>query len=379
MSALPLLPLLQSPRRLLSSRAPWVLVAISMLVACSRQEPAPEQERSVQTITIGADSHPASAVYAGDIRARREIALGFLVSGRVQARLVEVGDAIKVGDPLLRLDPSDHELNAKAAYSQWQSAKRQQQQAVLDLARFERLVDKRYLPRHDYEQARLNLETSNEALEAADANYRLAQNQARYSRLMSTCAGVITAIDVEVGQVVQAGQVLIRVAENGARELVVSVPESRVDELHRASGLEVTLWAKPGQTYPGKLRELAPDTDSVTRTYSARISVLTDDSDVRLGMTGKLLVQLPTDGSLRRVPLSALVSKSGGHSVWIRDSTDGRVHARSVSVVRVDRNGVLIRSGLKDGETVVTAGVHRLHESQRVRLASESRAAVTES
>jgi RND family efflux transporter MFP subunit len=168
--------------------------------------------------------------------------------------------------------------------------------------------------------------------------------------------------------VVSAGQVVARIAEDGEREIIVSIPESRVDELRTARALTVELWADPQHRYTGRLRELAPDADAVTRTYSAKITVVGADDAVRLGMTAKLHVALPTKGTLRRLPLTAIFDPNGKPHVWIVDPKTARVSLRPVSLSHAEDDGVLVSRGLRDGEIVVTAGVNLLHAGQKVRM-----------
>src|SRR5262249_509983 len=152
---------------------------------------------------------------------------------------------------------------------------------------------------------------------AAEANWRVARNQASYATLKATTSGVITAVDAEAGQVVQAGQAVVHLAERGERELVVSVPESRGAGLQRARTMRLELWADAARREAGRLRELAPDTDAVTRTYAARISVLEPDAALQLGMTAKLVVELATGASLRQLPLTAINDVDGTPRVWV--------------------------------------------------------------
>jgi RND family efflux transporter MFP subunit len=174
----------------------------------------------------------------------------------------------------------------------------------------------------------------------------------------------------EAGQVVAPGQTVVTVAADGEREVAISIPEQRVDELRGAHRLVVSMWAYPGRTWNGKLRELAPDTDSVTRTYSARVTI--EDPDpalVRLGMTAS--VQAPdVDGKgAIRLPLTAIVDADGKRLVWVVDKQTLRVAPRQVTIGGAQNDTVLVTGGLAGGETVVTAGVHMLQSNQQVLLA----------
>jgi RND family efflux transporter MFP subunit len=354
-------------------------IGIALLGGCHKQVQSEESVRPVRIARVAAPAAAATAEYSGEVRARRETALGFQVGGRVQQRLVEVGQLVKAGTPLLRLDPSDAALNANASRSQLDSARSQFKQAELDFQRYEALAAKAYVSRYEYERAKLSRDTAAESYRTAEANWRLAANQSGYTVLRAPVAGVVTAIEVEAGQVVPEGRVAVRIAQDGERELVVSVPEGRVDELRRAHSLEVELWAGEGKRYAGRVRELAPDIDPVTRTYDARISILQADAAVRLGMTGKVLMQMPQEAALRKLPLTAIYDADGKTSVWVLDPADSRARLRHVQLATAQRDGVLVRSGLRDGDMVITAGVNLLHDGQKVRpLAAGSPAAPKE-
>jgi RND family efflux transporter MFP subunit len=339
--------------------------------ACGDQEGAPEEVRLVRTERIAANTAEIAAVYSGEVRARREADLGFMVSGRILRRHVEVGDRVEIGTRLFQIDATDASLNANASRSQVETARSQLRQAQDDYDRYVALGKSNYVSKADVEKMRLALETAQQTLRATQANYGVVANQTKYTTLRSTTSGIVTALEAEAGQVVQAGQVVVRVAQKGEREIAISVPESRVDELVGAKDLSVELWAEPGRRYRGRVREIAPATDEVTRTYSARVSVLDADERPRLGMTAKVLVPLRREQGLRRVPLTAIYDVDGTSKVWIVDAGTSRVAKRSVTIARAQKDGVLIGAGLRDGDIVVTAGVHLLHEGQKVRLSPD--------
>jgi len=342
------------------------------LSACGRSSEPVEDVRPVRTQHVSRHDIDNTATYSGEIRARHEASLGFLVSGRIQRRLVEVGDHVAVGQPLFQIDPTDTTLNANASRSQVESARVQYLKASHDYQRYVELGRSQFVSTSQVEQMRLAMETARESLRAAQANYGVTANQASYTTLRATTSGVVTSVAAEAGNVVAAGQVVVRIAERGEREIVISIPEARVDELRKARSLSIELWAVPGRFYNGRLRELAPDTDAVTRTYSARISIPDADDKVGLGMTGKLRLALDGDARLRRLPLTALYDVDGEPKVWVVDASTSRVQLRKVNVAQAQRDSVLISRGLRDGEVVVTAGANLLHAGQKVRSVDAS-------
>lgn len=355
--------------------SPALLLGACLLTACS-QPPVPQEDaRLVRTVRVASQDSALSATYSGEVSARREASLGFMVGGRIQKRLIEVGDVVRPGMPLFQLDPSDAVLNANASRTSVETARSQLAQAQSDYKRYAELVTMKYVSRADLEKAELTLRTAQQSLRSAEANYGVAANQASYTVLRAQVAGVVVALEAEAGQVVEAGRPVVRIAEQGEREVVVNIPESRVEELRLAPALRIELWANPQHPYIGRLRELAPDTDSVTRTYSARISIVDADAQVRLGMTAKVMVSLPPSSGLRRLPLTAIYDSDGRPGVWVVDPQTQRVSRRAVTLQQAQKQSVLVSAGLRDGDIVVTAGVNLLHEGQRVRTAAQGQSA----
>ncbi|MBV8466486.1 MAG: efflux RND transporter periplasmic adaptor subunit, partial [Burkholderiales bacterium] len=286
---------------------------------------------------------------------RREAPLGFRIGGQVTERYVELGQHVAAGQALFRLDGRDVALQTASAQSQLEKAR-------LDYERSKQLKEKGFISQASVDQTKA-------AFDVTQAQYKLAANQDGYAVLKAEHAGVVTALNAEVGQVVGAGQPVATVAEDGEREVAVSVPESRVDELRRAGQLDVTIWANPGKHYQGKLRDLAVDTDPATRTYAARITIAEPDDAVRLGMTAN--VTLPTaDGKQGyALPLTAIYDLDGQPKVWLVDGKSNRVSLHAVQIGAAHDESVLIDAGLKAGDIVVTAGAHLLHANELVRLA----------
>jgi RND family efflux transporter MFP subunit len=170
---------------------------------------------------------------------------------------------------------------------------------------------------------------------------------------------------------------VLTIAADGEREVIISIPESRVDELRKAKKMTVSLWANPGKTYNARLRELAPDTDEVTRTYAARVTVLDPDATLRLGMTASVHIPDVEGATTVRLPLTAVYDKEGKPLVWVVDPQTSHVVQRGVTLAAAENDTVLVADGLRDGEVVVTAGVHMLHEGQKVKVVVAPSAPVT--
>ena len=361
-------------------KLPWTaasLAAAILLGACGGPETEPYEEvRPVKTMVAGRQAGSVGASYSGEVVPRYESRLGFRVSGKIAARLVEVGSAVKRGQPLMRLDPEQEALRVTGASADVDAAKSRAAQARIDLQRTEQLLARQFASRAELDQNKLALDQAESQLRAALAQRDALVNQRGYTVLTADRDGVVTAITAEAGQVVPAGQTVVTLAADGEREVAISIPESRVDELRQARELLVSVWAHPGRSWAGVLRELAPGTDSVTRTYSARISIRdADPSVLRLGMTASVSAPNIEGSSAIRVPLTAIVDQKDKRQVWVVDPKTSRVALRDVKLGSAQDDTVLVAAGLADGETVVIAGVHMLQPGQSVKLAGAQLAA----
>ncbi|MES2127028.1 MAG: efflux RND transporter periplasmic adaptor subunit [Pseudomonadota bacterium] len=347
------------------------LIASQVLAACAPTTPAEHEEvRPVQTVIAGQAHGTVGATFSGEVKARYESQLGFRNGGKILARLVEVGSHVKRGQSLLQLDASQEQLVAAAAGADVDAAKSRVAQLRVDVKRTEQLLARQFASQAELDQQRLALDQAEAQLRSAQARQQYSHNQRGFDTLVADRDGVVSAIRAEAGQVVGAGQPVLTLAGDGEREVVISIPESRVDELRRAKGLSVSAWAHPGKTWKGSLRELAPDTDSVTRTYAARIAIADPDPELlRLGMTASVLAPDVDGGSAIRLPLTAIVDRNGQRLVWVVDEAKGRVSQREVTLGSAQNDSVLIRGGLVGGETIVSAGVHMLLQGQRVKSA----------
>ncbi|WP_227460633.1 efflux RND transporter periplasmic adaptor subunit [Cupriavidus pauculus] len=352
-----------------------IIAAASLLAACT-EKPAsePSDVRPVRTVVVGRSNGTIGANYSGEIRARYESQLGFRTAGKIVARMVEVGSHVKRGQPLLQLDPTQEALQVAAAGADADAARSRVAQARVDVKRTEQLLAQNFASQAELDQQRLVLSQAEAQLRSAQARQQLNANMRGFTTLVADRDGVVSAINAEAGQVVAAGQSIVTVAADGEREVSISVPESRVDELRKAQRLTITVWAHPEKSWNGKLRELAPDADSVTRTYSARISILDADADadpslLRLGMTASVMVPDADGSAALRVPLTAVVDHERSRQVWVVDPKTSRVSAREVKLGAAQNDSVMVVSGLTAGETVVSAGVHMLQPGQQVKVA----------
>ncbi len=344
-----------------------VLAAPAMLSGCEQKVSAPEAVRPVQTVVADSTHTAVGATYSGAVTARNQSNQGFRVTGSVVKRLVEVGQRVAVNQALLQLDPTSLDLNRQAAKAQLDAARSKAAQSKVNLDRDAQLLQQQFISQAEYDRDKVDLDTATSQTQMAQAQYDEATNQAGYGTLRAAVSGIITAIDVDVGQVVTAGKTAVTIAKDGDREVVIGVPESRVDQLREAKGLYVTLWANPEKKYEARLREIDPNADPTTRTYAGHVTVLDPDAAMLLGMTAYVHLPNVSQAAAIMLPLTAVIEKADGTYVWLVDPGTSTVSMHPVKVLTVQGNDALIGEGLNTGAVVVTAGANLLHPGQKVR------------
>lgn len=363
------------------NRLLWILLVLPLLGCNEKATPPAAQARSVLAHTVQAGSAAAQAEYSGEVRARHEISLAFRVGGKVTARLVDVGDRVAAGQVLARLDPADLMLSSSGAEANLAAAAADRSYAQAEVNRYRELRAQQFVSQALLDGKETALKAAEEKHRALAAQAGLAHNQRGYTELRADAAGVVAAVLAEAGQVVAAGQPVLKVARSGEKEVVVAVPENRVAELEgtapgsgKASGrpgeVAVILWAAPEKRYRGRVREVAPQADPVTRTYAAKVSILNADADVRLGQTARVSLQT-TSGGLALIPLGSVFQQGQQPAVWLLAPAGGqtsRVHLRPIQVAAWREDGVAVKAGLAEGERIVAAGAHKLVEGELVRV-----------
>ena len=346
-----------------------VLVLTALFAAGCDKAPAAktEEPRLVRALKVAPVAHTRTVEYPGEVRARYETRLAFRVPGKMIERLVEVGQRVRAGQPIARLDPHDLQLAAAGAQALVLQAESDKKLAAADLARYRELRAKNFISQAEFDRRQSLYDTAAARLEAVQAQARQAANQAGYALLGANTAGVITAIEAEAGQVVAAGQTVARLARPGEREIAIAVPESQRELLDDNSEYTVTLNALGGRSWRGRLREISPAADPATRTYGARISILQAGDEVELGMSARIAVSAAARDTRIALPVAAIYSKGDAPKVWIVDGAN-TVHLRPVKTDGLAGEQVLIDSGLAPGDTVVVAGAQLLREGERVRV-----------
>ena len=360
------MPLTHPPRR-----RQLAAVMLALLTAgCARPAPETDEVRPVRVMQIAPASTSAVAEFSGEVRPRIESRVGFQVAGRIVERKVEVGQRVAEGQVLAALDASDYQLGAEAARAQLAAAQVDRDQNRADFRRFQDLHRQGFISGAELDRRRALLDAAEARYTAAAAQSSVSGNQVAYAVLKALEDGVITSVDAEVGQVVAAGQSVVRIAQTGEKEVAIAIPENRLLALRAIRDVRVTLWAG-GAELQGRVREIAPAADPATRTYPTRITLLAPPPAVALGMTATVRFEAPLAQPVIALPLQALLREAGTTYVWKLDRDAGTVARSAVEIATVAGNDVVVAAGVQPGDTIVTAGVHLLKQGQKVRVLDE--------
>lgn len=359
------------PRHLLL--APLCLAAALALGACSKAEPPPEPVRAVKLLTVGVGALDTQLEYAGEVRARIESRLGFRVAGKLVRREVELGQHVQAGQLLARLDASDYRLGADAARAQVAAATTQRDLAAADVRRYSQLKAQNFISGAELERREATLKSAQATLDQAKAQLASQSNQESYAQLLADVPGVVTGIDAEPGQVVSAGSPVVRIAQDGPRDVVFVVPEDKRGAIRVGQKVNVRPWSAGMQPLQGQVREVAASADPVTRTYQVKVALPTSDAGAvpPLGATVHALPEGmgPTGQPVIKLPTTALRQEGGGGqgtAVWVFDAASSTVKLQPVQLATADGNEAVIAAGLTPGMQVVAAGVHVLTPGQKV-------------
>jgi RND family efflux transporter MFP subunit len=322
--------------------------------------------RMVRTYTVGSAGSD-SMEYTGVIHARTESDLGFRVPGKIIEKLVKAGDHVRRGQALMRLDPTDLRLAANAAREAVEAARAQNKRALADELRQRGLVAIKAVSVQEYEQAKSAADATTAQLNSAVAYSRQLENQEGYAVLRADADGIVMETLADVGQVVGPGTVVVRLAQDGAREAVVNLPEG--NEKIAKSTATASLYADPAQTFTANLRELSAMADPLTRTYQARYSLGGIGKNAPLGAT--VTVHLDGDtvrGTVQQyeIPVGALYDGGNGTSVWVINPNSSTVSLRPVAVAKLGSETALVSKGLRPGERILALGAHLVKEGEKV-------------
>jgi RND family efflux transporter MFP subunit len=351
----------------------WRLLLLGSALAlagCSEASPKTPEVKSVRTLVV--DPRPVeddrSAV--GEVRPRYESELGFRIAGKVVLRAVDVGASVKKGDLLARLDTQDYRNKLKSVESDIVAAQAVLTEAEATEGRLRHLLENGNTTRANYDVALKNLRSAEAKLDASRTAMEMAKDQLGYAELRADFDGIVTAVNAEAGQVVNVGQTIVRLARPDEKDAVFAIAESAFE---RRSGNErpeiiALLLSNPSIKAEGVVREISPVADPATRTFQVKVTLKNPPEQMRFG--GSVVGRVKTSTKAMPVlPGSALFDKAGRPAVWLVDPATSTVLLKPVAVARYETDRVVISAGLVKGDVVVTAGVNRLRENQKVRLA----------
>jgi RND family efflux transporter MFP subunit len=348
----------------------WMLfLGLVLTLAGCKAEDVSQDARPVRTVVvdlkpIGEDRHAI-----GEVKPRYESDLSFRVSGKVLARLVDVGATVTKGETLATIDTQDYQNRLRSAEADVSSAEAELVEAQAAEARQAKLLKDGWTPRATYDSALRNLRAAEARLTAAKANLNLTQDQLTYTELKADFDGVITTVGVEAGQNVNAGQTVLKLARAEDKDGVFNIAETAFNHIRDPHLIEIFVWplSNPDLATEGVVREISPVADPATRTYTVKVTLKNPPPQMRFGMS--IGGRLKTDaGFAVALPLSALFETNGTPAVWVFDQQMGSLSLRPITLARYEANTVVVASGLAKGDVVVTAGVNTLRVGQKVRL-----------
>ena len=345
------------------------LLGAALIQACTPAAAPPEAVRAVRTMVLQAEDTAGVAEFAAEVRARTEIRLGFRVPGKLISRTAEVGQRVKAGQRLAQLDPTDLLLGQRAAQASVRAAQSAFALTQAEFKRYQELRSQGFISAIELERRETALLAQKSQLEQALAQQDVQANQAAYASLSTAVAGVVVGVEAEVGAVLAAGSTVIRLAQDGPRDAVFSVPEDSVASLRlllgRPHAVQVRTWGA-GASFPATVREVAAAADPTSRTFLVKADL--GAAVLELGQTVTAQIPQPRSEGVLRLPLGAVTQHNGQSTVWLLDRASMSVKPQAVVVAGADGNTLVVTSGVLPGQTVVTAGVHTLTPGQKVRL-----------
>jgi RND family efflux transporter MFP subunit len=345
-----------------------ILLAISLVaIGCDKKKAAEADIRPVRTITVEPGAGAEVTTLTGEIRARYESDLGFRIDGKIIERPVDIGSTVKNGDILARLDPQPQQQDLQSAKADAASAQATLTRDQAAEARQAQLLRDGYAARASYDTALATLRAAQSQVESTTARLRQAEDNLGYTQLRADADGVITVVSANIGQVVSAGQAVVRLAQPGEREAVFDVSDAILSASPKNPPVTVVLASNPAISAVGTVRYVSPQADATTRTYEVRISLPDVPPAMRLGTTVTGSVSLDAAGVIE-LPGSALFEQDGNPAVWVVDPKAGTVAVKPISIGRYTGDKIVLNGGLQKGDVVVTAGVQKLIPRQKVRL-----------
>ena len=324
----------------------------------------------VRTAVIGDANTAQGYTYSGEVRGRYESQLAFQVSGKIMKRNIELGSSVNAGDVLMQIDAKDIQQTVNNNSAQVYSAQSQLKLAESNLSRYQQLLDQGAISQAQYDQYINTYNVAVAGVRQASSQYAQGTNQLDYSLLRADKSGIVSSISAEVGQVVSSGQSVITVIQTGEQEVEISVPENRIEEVRKVGQMKVSFWALPNVSVDGKIREIAPMADQMTRTFKVRISLLNPPPEIKLGMTAAVTVANHNAQAMINIPLAAVYQDNDTPKVWV--VKEDVLTLQPIQTANFGKGTIQVISGLQHGDRIVIAGVHKLKEGQKIKVSGDS-------
>jgi RND family efflux transporter MFP subunit len=347
------------------------IALIVLLAACHAKHEAGADIRPVRSSVVGTGQYGDNITYTGEIRARHESDLGFQVAGKVIARPAEVGASVTAGTVLAQLDPTDERVAVESAQSAVRAAHAELARATSEEASYRNLLERGLTTRTAYIEQQTAAKTAQSRLQQATSDLDLRHRQLNYTTLRADRDGVITRVSADVGAVLAQGQAVATLAQPSELDVVFDVADSQLDSVRNAKTVAAALLSARDKPLPANVREVSPSADPVTRTYRVKCTLPGQPPGWRLGLNAIVTLEAGHAARGIRIPFTALYEKDRKSAVWIVKD-DQTIELRPIVVIRYDTDSVEVSSGLRSGERIVTAGVHKLLAGQKVRLLPDS-------
>ena len=359
----------------LAAIKPWIGCLLFALSGCAQQDHTQQVIRPVNVVRITGQEANNDRPYPGEVRPRYETVLSFRVAGKVLFRSVEIGDKVQKGQILARLDPSDYRLAKQNVEAQLIAAKAEREYSRDDLDRYRELFAENTVSQPELDRRKTQYISAEQKVAALEAQLGQIGNQLAYTDLEADRDGVVTGLEVETGQVLAAGQPIVKIAQLDQKEIPIDIPEHRIADIALRQEVSVSLWTRGDRRFKARIREIAAAADPLSRTYRAKVTLLDGQEDARFGMTATVWIPANTPDH-PGVPLSAVFTpqnQPGQTYVWLIDEHSATVKATPIQIIASLPEQRLAVSGLTAGQLVVSAGGNRLREGQTVRIQQQFR------
>jgi RND family efflux transporter MFP subunit len=348
-----------------------LIALMALLAACHDKQETGADIRPVRTAVVGIGMYGDNLTYTGEIRARHESDLGFQVAGKLIARPAEVGASVTAGTVLAQLDPADEKVAMGSAQSAVSAAEAELARANSEEASYRHLLERGLTTRTAYIAQQTATKTAQSRLQQAKADLDLRHRQLNYTTLRADRAGVITRVSADVGAVLAQGRAVVTLAEPSELDVVFDVADTQVDAVRNSKTVAAALLSARDKPLIANVREVSPSADPITRTYRVKCTLPGQPPGWRLGLNAIVMLEAGHAARSIRISSTALYEKDRKSAVWIV-KTDQTIELRPIVVARYDTDSVEVSSGLRSGERIVTAGVHKLLVGQKVRLLSDT-------